>query len=324
MIIMSSTTPASQVAWSGLEIRHLLALVAVVETGTFSRAAERLGYTQSAVSQQVGTLERMVGTPLFERPGGPRPVRLTAAGEVLLTHGRAVLARIGSAATDLRALASGEQGELRVGTLPSVGTKVLPRLLGTFRAEWPGIQIVLRESRDSADLIHAVETGDIDVTFIDIGPYETGPLEVRPLLDDPMVFLAPADAPEAGQRVVSIADIAHLPMIGTRNPGCRQIIDDAFRRAPVSPTYVFRSDDNPTIQGLIGSGLAYAVLPLLTVDENDPHVAVIPIRPEPPPRRLGIAWHPDRRPPLALLPLVEAATEICRDLDEQWAALHAA
>jgi DNA-binding transcriptional LysR family regulator len=139
-----------------------------------------------------------------------------------------------------------------------------------------------------------------------------------------MVFVAPAGAPEAGQRVVSIADIAHLPMIGTHNVGCRQIIDDSFRQAPVLPTYVFRSDDNPTIQGLIGSGLAYAVLPLLTVDENDPNVAVIPIRPEPPPRRLGIAWHPERRPPLALLPFVEAAAEICRDLGEQWAASRAA
>jgi DNA-binding transcriptional LysR family regulator len=324
MIIMSATSSLYQAAWSGLEIRHLLALVTVVETGTFSKAAEQLGYTQSAVSQQVGTLERMVGTPLFERPGGPRPVRLTTAGEMLLTHARAVLARVNAAATDLRALASGEQGELLVGTLPSVGTKVLPRLLGTFRAEWPGIQIVLRESRDSAELIHAVETGDIDTTFIDIGPYETGPLEVRQLLDDPMVFLAPADAPEAAQRAVSIADIAHLPMIGTRNPGCRQIIDGAFRQAPVSPTYVFRSDDHPTIQGLVGSGLAYAVLPLLTVDEHDPNVAVVPIRPEPPPRRLGIAWHPERRPSLALLPFVEVATEICRDLGEQWAASHAA
>jgi DNA-binding transcriptional LysR family regulator len=113
-------------------------------------------------------------------------------------------------------------------------------------------------------------------------------------------------------------------MIGTRNPGCRQIVDDAFRQAPVAPSYVFRSDDNPTIQGLIGSGMAYAVLPLLTVDENDPSVAVIPIRPEPPPRRLGIAWHPDRRPPLALLPFVEVASEICRDLGEQWAASRAA
>jgi DNA-binding transcriptional LysR family regulator len=321
---MSATGSTSPAAWPGLEIRHLLALVAVVETGTFSGAAEQLGYTQSAVSQQVGTLERIVGTPLFERPGGRRPVRLTAAGEMLLTHARAVLARVGSAAADLRALASGEQGELRVGTLPSVGTKVLPRLLGTFRAEWPGIEIVLRESRDCAELIRAVETGDIDVTFIDIGPYQTGPLEVRPLLDDPMVFLAPADTPEAVRRVVSIADIAHLPMIGTRNVACRQIIDDAFRHAPVWPTYVFRSDDTPTIQGLIGSGLAYAVLPLLTVDENDPNVAVIPIRPEPSPRRLGIAWHPERRPPRALLPVVEAAAEICRDLGEQWAASRAA
>ena len=321
---MSVTSSRYQAVWAGLEMRHLLALVAVVETGTFSKAAEQLGYTQSAVSQQVATLERIVGTPLFERPGGPRPVRLTAAGEVLLTHSRAVLARVSSAATDLRALASGEQGELRVGTLPSVGTKILPRLLGTFRTGWPGIEIVLRESRDCAELIHGVETGDIDVTFIDIGPYETGSLEVRPVLDDPMVFLAPAGAPEAEQRTVSIADIAHLPMIGTRNVGCRQIIEDAFRQAPVSPTYLFRSDDNPTIQGLIGSGMAYAVLPLLTVDENDPNVAIIPIRPKPPPRRLGIAWHPDRRPPLTLLPFVEAAADICRHLDEQWATSRAA
>jgi DNA-binding transcriptional LysR family regulator len=321
---MKASSSTGQAAWPSLELRHLLALVAVAEMGTFSGAAEQLGYTQSAVSQQIGTLERIVGTPLFERPGGRRPVRLTAAGEMLLSHSRAVLARVGSASADLRALAAGEQGELRVGTLPSIGTKVLPRLVGTFRAAWPGIEIVLRESGDSADLIRAVEAGDVDVTFIEIGQHETGPLEVRPLLDDPMVFVAPASAPEAGQRVVSIADIANLPMIGTRNAGCRQIIDDAFRQAPVSPTYVFRSDDNPTIQGLIGSGLAYAVLPLLTVDENDSNVTVIPIRPKPPPRRLGIAWHPERRPPLALRPFIEAAAEICRDLGEHWVASRAA
>ena len=240
---MDTNGSAYPAAWAGLEIRHLLALNAVVENGTFSGAAEQLGYTQSAVSQQVGTLERIVGTPLFERPGGPRPVRLTTAGQMLLIHARAVLARVNSAATDLRALSSGERGELQVGTLPSVGTKVLPQLLGTFRTEWPGIEILLRESRDSADLIHAVETGEIDVTFIDIGPYDTGPLRVRSLLDDPMVFVAPANAPEAKRRVVSIADIAHLPMIGTRNIGCRQIIDNAFRQAPEPPKYVFRSDD---------------------------------------------------------------------------------
>lgn len=299
----------------------MLALVAVVETGTFSAAAEQLGYTQSAVSQQVSTLERVVGMPLFERPGGRRPVRLTAAGELLLTHGRAVLSRVSAAAADLRALATGDRGELRVGTMPSVGVKILPRLLRKFRAQWPGIEIALRESRGSADLIRAVETGDVEVTFLDIGPHATGSLEVRPLLEDPMVLLAPADAPEARLNAVGITDLARLPMIGTRDPGCRHIIDSAFTQAPVAPTYLFRSDDNPTIQGLIGSGLAYAVLPRLAVDENDPHVAVIPIRPAPPPRRLGVAWQPERRPQPALAPFVETAADICRDLVEQWGGL---
>jgi DNA-binding transcriptional LysR family regulator len=243
---------------------------------------------------------------------------------MLVSHARAVLARVSAAAADLRALASGEHGELRVGTLPSIGTKILPRLLIAFRAEAPGIEIMLRESGDSAELIRGVEAGDVDVTFIEIGQHETGRLEVRQLLDDPMVFVAPAAAPEAQQRVVRIADIATLPMIGTRTAGCRQIIDDVFRQVPFTPTYVFRSDDAPTIQGLIGSGLAYAVLPLLTVDEHDPNVVVIPIRPEPPPRRLGIAWHPERTPPPALFPFVQAASEICRDLDEQWTATRAA
>ena len=146
----------------------------------------------------------------------------------------------------------------------------------------------------------------------------------RAMADDPMVLVAPAGAPEAGRSAVSIDDVAHLPMIGTRNPGCRQIIDNAFRQAPVSPTYVFRSDNTPTIQGLIGAGLAYAVLPLLTVDENDPNVTVIPIRPKPPPRRLGIAWHSERRPSPTLLPFVEAAANVCHDLKEQWAASRAA
>src|SRR3954453_11658944 len=107
--------------WLGVELRHLAALEAVAQTGAFGRAAEKLGYTQSAVSQQIAMLERIVGERLVERPGGPRPVTMTEAGRVMLGHAASIIARIHAAQADLAALSSGEAGSLRVGTFQSVG-----------------------------------------------------------------------------------------------------------------------------------------------------------------------------------------------------------
>ena len=94
----------------GVEARHLAALQAIAEERSFSRAAERLGYAQSAVSQQIATLERAVGLKLVERPGGPRPVSLTEAGEVVLRHADRLLARLGALRADLDQLVAGESG----------------------------------------------------------------------------------------------------------------------------------------------------------------------------------------------------------------------
>src|SRR5579864_5512410 len=89
----------------GLELRHLAALEAVGRTHSFVRAAHELGYTQSAVSQQVGVMERIVGQKLVERPGGPKPVSLTEAGELLLRHAEAIVAQLDAAEADMAALA---------------------------------------------------------------------------------------------------------------------------------------------------------------------------------------------------------------------------
>src|SRR6476661_9745357 len=125
--------------WLGVELRHLAALQAVAEEGTFGKAATRLGYTQSAVSQQIATLERLVGDRLVERPGGPRPVSITEAGTVLLRHADGIVARLRAAQADLAALHEGEAGTLRVGTFQSVGTRVLPEVIRRFSSSHPGV-----------------------------------------------------------------------------------------------------------------------------------------------------------------------------------------
>src|SRR2546427_778200 len=84
-------------SWLGVELRHFLALEAVAREGSFGKAATALGYTQSAVSQQIATLERIVGHRLIDRPGGPKPVSLTEAGRLLLTHAGAIAARVAAA-----------------------------------------------------------------------------------------------------------------------------------------------------------------------------------------------------------------------------------
>ena len=113
-------------SWLGVELRHFAALQAVASEGSFGRAAERLGYTQSAISQQIQTLEKIVGEKLVERPGGPRPVSLTEAGRLLLRHADSIVARLQAAQADLHALRNGEAGVLRVGTFQSAGARLLP------------------------------------------------------------------------------------------------------------------------------------------------------------------------------------------------------
>src|SRR5262249_31803228 len=151
--------------WLGVELRHLAALEAVASEGSFGRAADRLGYTPSAVSQQIATLERFVGEKLVERPGGPRAISLTEAGSLLLRHAEAIVARLDAARADMAALRAGETGTLRVGTYQSVGARVLPAVMRRFRSEHPGIVLELHEPTTDPELYALIESGDLDLAF---------------------------------------------------------------------------------------------------------------------------------------------------------------
>src|SRR6266487_5757100 len=151
--------------WLGVELRHLAALQALAQQGSFGRAAVALGYTQSAVSQQIAALERAVGARLVERPGGPRPVTLTEAGRLLLRHAESIMARLQAAQADLQALRAGEAGTLRIGTFQSAGARVLPEIMRRFTAQWPQIEVMLEE-HDDEEIADALERGELDVGFV--------------------------------------------------------------------------------------------------------------------------------------------------------------
>src|ERR1700687_4810189 len=203
----------------GLELRHLAALEAVGRTRSFGRAARELGYTQSAVSQQIAQLERNVGQRLVERPGGPRPVDLTDAGRLLLRHATAIVAQLDAAQADLAAFAEGAAGPLRVGIYQSVGARILPGLIRRFKKDWPRVEVSVREEIDAAALLHLLEHGELDLTFADL-PLPEGPFESEEVLRDPYVLLVQAGSQLARRKSAPpLRQLSGVPIVTWRHVG---------------------------------------------------------------------------------------------------------
>ena len=302
--------------WLGVELRHFAALEAVAREGSFGRAAISLGYTQSAVSQQIQTLERLVGERLVERPGGPRAVSLTEAGALLLRHAEAIVSRLHAAQADMAALAQGKGGRLRVGTFQSVGARILPAVMRRFSAEWPGVEVELTESASDEELQRLVERGELDLAFA-MPPLLEGPFESRELLTDPYVLLVPSDHELASVGRAGLADLGDVTLIGNRACRSTALAEDELAQRGVGVDVAFRSDDNGTVQGLVGAGFGIALVPLLTVDLNDEHVRVLELQPEIPRRRISLAWHRDRHRSPAARAFVDVAAAVGAEVAER-------
>ena len=290
---------------AGVEIRHLSALAAVVETGSFGRAGAELGYSQSAISQQIATLERAAGLRLLERPGGRRPVTPTEAGVRLLRHARRASAAMRAAEADLNALLLGEAGTLRVGTFQSAGVRLLPGVMRSYVERWPGVEVRLVEASYDEELLDLLERGELDLAFV-LGN-DDPTFDRIDVLSDPYVLLAPAGAEIArSERAIRPREIAHLPLIGYRRE--TEGAEAFLRSRGLEPEIVFRSDEGGIVQGLVGAGIGYAVVPLLGVDAS-PDVSVLDVAGVPP-RLITIAWHADRTPTAAARAFIEIVTGV--------------
>lgn len=300
--------------------RHLAALAAVARERSFGRAAQRLGFTQSAVSQQIATLERLAGSALFDRPGGPKAVELTPAGRVVLVHAEAILGRLDAADNELARLRSGQTGRLVVGTFQSVSVKILPTAVGLMRASHPGVEVRLHEADENEELISRLLSGELDLSFV-VGPIDDERVEVQQLMLDPFVVVmaakpnAATDGYDCGP--VLLTEILSQPLIGETQSSCQSLIELGLRGGGIEPNYVFRTDDNAAIQAMVRTGMGNAVRPLLAVETTDPAVVVRPIAPAMSPRAICVALVRGRTMIPAAAQFIELARQVCDDIVAQ-------
>lgn len=280
--------------------KHLAALVAVAEYGTFAAAADALGFTQSAVSQQIAELERACGTPVFDRPKGPRPAELTQIGLAVLDYARRSLDRIDQMDDRLRSMQRGITGRLTVGTFQSASAELLPNIVAQMRREVPEVDVRLDETDDLDELVRDILQDETDLAFtVDIA--DDPRLEIEVLGRDRFVVLAPADDVMAtrSDAVATAEELNRSTLIGQPdNLTGQRMIDERLIGAGIRPDFAFRFQNNAAVQSMVRSGMGMAVMPSLAIDANDPGIRVLEIEPQLAPRVIQLI----RRTGRTLLP----------------------
>jgi DNA-binding transcriptional LysR family regulator len=280
--------------------------------GSFSAAAEALSFTQSAVSQQIAALEREAGTMLVQR--NARGVRLTEAGEALVRHADAILARLAEAEAELEAIAGLRGGRLRMAAFESAAASLMPPAIASFRAAHPGIELslILAEPEDSAPLLKSGEL-DLALGFDSRVRAEADGIARHQLLSDPMFLVLPADHPLARKRHLRLADLADDPWIaGTTDCECNRLITRACAAAGFEPRIAFETDDYTAMQGFVAAGVGVSLMAELGLSSVRDDIVVRPLGRETPVREVYAATAADayRTPATqAMLDILSAVAE---------------
>jgi DNA-binding transcriptional LysR family regulator len=280
------------------ELKQLRVLCAVAEAGSFSAAANRMNYTQPAVSRIVASLERELGAVLVERHS--RPVRLTDAGAALVRHADHVFARLSSARSEIAAITQAEAGTVAVGTFGSAAAAFVVDALREFRKRHPGVRVSIAEGMPSS-LVRQLRTGDIDLAVVfdfpaageDIGDG----LELHHLLDQPFDIVLHPSHPLASEKRVRPADLADedwlLPDFGPESPTLK-LIGRMCAAAGFEPRVSFRVNDCQVTLAMVAAGEGVSILPRLMLDPLHADVVVKPVEGDAPIQRVAAVRLPTR------------------------------
>jgi DNA-binding transcriptional LysR family regulator len=265
-----------------LDAIRLQVFVHVAAAGSIANAAKALGYTPSAVSQQLSKLEREVGAVLAMRTRGG--VELTTEGRVLMDHAGDLLSRLAAAEQAVRDAAQLRASEVRLGSFASGSLMLLAPTIAVFRREHPAVRLSLRDVEPPAGY-DDVRRGDLDLlvthAYPGVTPPEPDGLIAEELLHDPLVAVVPEHwLPRSQQGPLSPGQLAEISLIsGGPGDANRTALDTALASAGTSPRVEFEIKDYAITLALVAAGAGAAVVPRLIASRAGNGVRVLPIDP---------------------------------------------
>jgi DNA-binding transcriptional LysR family regulator len=265
-----------------LSLQRLKVLRAVALEGSLAGAATSLNFSPSAVSQQVAQLEREVGAILLERRS--TGVVLTPAGEIVLAHADAMLAHAAEAQDELRRLAEGTTGTVRVAAFASAAAVLLPAAIVAFRAAEPRFVVDVIE-RDHDESLAQLRRGELDAAVVVRKAADPVGVETISLFDDVIDVIVPLDHRLAGAATVSLEELAEDPWVDCSSGPVKAVM--AIRG--IEPNIVVTTQHDDVAHAIVGAGLAAGFLPRLLQPLARRDIVVKPIFPDPPVRRVALA-----------------------------------
>jgi len=269
-----------------MELRHLRYFLAVADTRSFTRGAERLHMTQPTLSHQVKQLEQLIGTKLFER--GTRDIELTAAGRLFKPYCERILKEIESSALAISELEGLMRGSLRMAVFHSFSHSMLPPILSQFALRYPGVHVTARlvpRNEMERDLVNAEL--DMAVAYI-AGDNEQ--IVAERLFDEELVLVVGSKHPRAGLKSLPMRELAALPLVLlTPEFGARQFVDRFFADAGLRPHVVLEMNAiEPILATIRNSGLASVLSAGAIVESGG--LKVVRLTEPRPKRTVGILW----------------------------------
>jgi DNA-binding transcriptional LysR family regulator len=274
-----------------MDSRYQLFLQAV-RAQSFTRAAEKMGYTQSAVSQAVRSLENELGTVLITRSHDG--ISLTRDGEAYLPYVEAIVAGENALRAKRREMQGLTKSLIRVGTFTSVSRNLLPALIQSFLKDYPDVRFELRQGEYTsinADILN----GRLDFGFV--SPEFVSGLETEVICTDTMMAVLPLSSPLAAQRTISLRQLAVFPYI-LLDEGEYSVALEAFAGIGLEPDVRFKVTDDYSILAMVRQNMGYSLVYRLMLAGFSDGVAVIPVQ-EPVQRTIAMGWHNYETLPLA-------------------------